>query len=405
MKCLKMLGLAAIIAAGLIAFLGASRASATTLCRNTPPAGTHCESGSDVAKGTELDFSIDPKASVILTDPFGGVIDTCTTSTVAGATGNTGTTTEPVAGAIGTLTFGTVATPCTRTVTVVAKGSLEVHHIAGTDNGTVTSSGTTVIIHNVPLFGECQYSTSATDIGTLTGTGTTGGAPTFDISATITSENGCPKGAWEGSYVYTGSTNFNVAAGSAPLPTGSALCRNTPPAGTHCESGSDVAKGTELDFSIDPKASVILTDPFGGVIDTCTTSTVAGATGNTGTTTEPVAGAIGTLTFGTVATPCTRTVTVVAKGSLEVHHIAGTDNGTVTSSGTTVIIHNVPLFGECQYSTSATDIGTLTGTGTTGGAPTFDISATITSENGCPKGAWEGSYVYTGSTNFNVAAG
>jgi hypothetical protein len=214
MKYLKMLGLAAIAALGLMAFLGAGTASATVLCETTV---SPCPAGWDVAAGTELDFSIEPGTSAVLTDPFGGTIDTCTTGTVKGTTTNTGSATTTVSGHNSVLTFGTVATPCSRTVTVVTAGSLEVHSVAGTDNGTVTSIGATVILHNVPLFGSCQYSTgTGTDLGTLTGTGTTGGAPTFDIgadgTASISSENGCPKGTWEGSYVYTGSTNFNVAA-------------------------------------------------------------------------------------------------------------------------------------------------------------------------------------------------
>jgi hypothetical protein len=42
MKYLKMLGLAAIAAMGLMAFLGASTASATVLCETTPASITRC---------------------------------------------------------------------------------------------------------------------------------------------------------------------------------------------------------------------------------------------------------------------------------------------------------------------------------------------------------------------------
>jgi hypothetical protein len=209
MKHVKMLGLAAVAAAALMAFLGAASASATVLCENTPAAGTDCSSL--VAKGTNLVFT--GEGSTTLTGPFGEVIATCTESTVEGPTSNVGSTTETVKGSITKLTFNNCGT---RTVTAnpATLGTLEVHHIAGSDNGTVTSNDTTVTITNTP-FGTCTFLTNNTDIGTMTGTSKTGGAPTFDISATIPHEssNFCPNGTWEGSYKYTGATNFNVAAG------------------------------------------------------------------------------------------------------------------------------------------------------------------------------------------------
>ena len=209
MKYIKMLGLAAIAAAALTAILGAGTASATVLCEVTPAPNTHCGSANHVKSGTELDFSLETGTSALLKGPFGETIATCTASTVKGKTTTTGSTTETVKGNVESLTF----TSCNRPVTVVSGGSLEVHHESGSDNGTVTSSGATVEIHNVPLFGTCKYITNNTDIGTLTGKSSAGGAPTFHIGATITSENGCPTGAWSGKYEYTGSTPFDVAAG------------------------------------------------------------------------------------------------------------------------------------------------------------------------------------------------
>jgi hypothetical protein len=187
--------------------------------------------------------------------------------------------------------------------------------------------------------------------------------------------------------------------GAAP---GAVLCEETPASGTDCAGPSVVAKGTNLVFSAE--GSTALTGPFGEIIATCTESTVEGGIANAGSTTESVSGNISKLTF----TNCgTRTVTANSStlGTLTVSHIAGTDNGTVRSSDTTVTITNTP-FGTCRYLTANTDIGTLTGTAKTSGAPTFDISATIPAETEfCPNGTWEGSYKYTGGTNFYVAMG
>jgi hypothetical protein len=213
MKYLKMLGLAAIAAMGVMAFLGASSASATVLCEVTPAAGTDCPAASVVAAGTSLDFSVEAGHPALLTGPFGEVVDSCANGTVKGPTTNTGSTTETVKGTIESLTWEN----CTHPTSTKANGSLEIHWISGTDNGTVTSTGSTVEIKEVeiPFIGKvnCQYSTNATDIGTLTGRTATGGDPTFDIQASLSSENGCPKGTWEGSYVYTGTTTFDVANG------------------------------------------------------------------------------------------------------------------------------------------------------------------------------------------------
>jgi hypothetical protein len=216
MKYLKMLGLAAVAAMAVMAFIGAASASATVLCENTPAAGTDCNN--PVKINTSIDFSVENGTSAILTGPFGEIIDTCTGSTAKGPVTDPGSTTTTVKGSLeaaagGALTF----TGCTKTTTVITGGTIEVHHITGTDNGTVTSSGATVIIHNT-LFGECAYKTSNTDIGTITGRTSTGAQPTFDIKGTIPAEKSnsgvtCPNGVWEGSYEYTNTTLFDVAAG------------------------------------------------------------------------------------------------------------------------------------------------------------------------------------------------
>jgi hypothetical protein len=207
MNHLKMLGLAAVAATGLMAFLGTGTASATVLCETNVSSG--CTSAWDVTNGTTLLFT--GEGSTTVTGPFGEVIDTCTGGTTEGNTSSTGSSTTTVTRNSTKVEF----TGCTKTTTVVSGGSLEIHNVSGTKNGTVTSSGLTFIVHNTPL-GACQFETRSTDMGTLTGKDNTAtGKPTLDQgadnAAMIPSENCHITGIMEGSYEYTGTTPFNVA--------------------------------------------------------------------------------------------------------------------------------------------------------------------------------------------------
>jgi hypothetical protein len=196
----KMLVLAMIAAAAFTAVIGVGTASATTLCENNQT--TSC--ASHVALGTKLKFSAED--SIKLSGPFNLIIDTCTSSRVQGTTTGTGgiegvAVTGQIEEAGEGDVPGLVFEGCVRPTTVKTGGTLSVQHIAGTDNGTVTSNGATITIESIPGFGTCSYVTTATDIGTLTGNLV---APTFDISATIPSETaGCPNGTWSGHYIYT----------------------------------------------------------------------------------------------------------------------------------------------------------------------------------------------------------
>jgi hypothetical protein len=97
-------------------------------------------------------------------------------------------------------------TGCTNAwvATVISAGSLEVHGILGTKNGTVTWSGGNL---KFTRFGvNCVYKTEATDIGTLTASEATGATATIDISAKLPTGSGssglCGSGAasFKGSY-------------------------------------------------------------------------------------------------------------------------------------------------------------------------------------------------------------
>jgi hypothetical protein len=198
MKYLKMIGLAA-LAAALMAMVVAGSASATTL---TGAGGTLLGSGTAIASEAE--------GTTVLHPPFGDI--ECNKSTVNGKTTTAGGSTTTVSGNIEALTF----TECNATVTVLTKGTLEIHtqNSTANNNGTLTSSGTEV---TVEFFGtHCIFKTSGTDIGTLTGSGTTGGNATFDIAATIPRTGGrsgafCGSTAqWTGNYKITNPSVLNV---------------------------------------------------------------------------------------------------------------------------------------------------------------------------------------------------
>jgi hypothetical protein len=201
MKYLKILGLAAVAAMALMAF-GAGTASAVKLCKNnlsTTSCSEHYPIGT-VVEGTLT-------GSAILETTGGSTLDTCTGSTVSGKTTNTAATGEPVKGNIETLTW----TGCTFPTATVTKGSLTIHTITGTDNGTLTASGTEVTI-NTGFFGACTYGAgAATDLGTVVG----GNPAKITINAIVPltkNESGlCPAEArWTASYTITKPTPLYV---------------------------------------------------------------------------------------------------------------------------------------------------------------------------------------------------
>jgi hypothetical protein len=192
MKYIKMLGLAAVAAAALMAFVGASTASATQLTG----AG-----GAVLGVGTEI--KAENEGKVVLDPPFGAI--ECSKSSVAGKVTNAGSSSTTVSGGIETLTF----TECNATVTVLKKGTLEIHTqgASNNNNGTLTSNGAEVTVQFVGT--HCIFTTSNTDLGTVTGSGNTKSNATLDISATIPRTGGSSgifcgsTAAWTGAYKVT----------------------------------------------------------------------------------------------------------------------------------------------------------------------------------------------------------
>ncbi len=93
---------------------------------------------------------------------------------------------EPTTVPLSSLSF----TSCTNSwhVTVTSPGTLEIHGVSNSKNGTVTWSGAK--IQATRFFLPCNYTVSATDIGTLTGSKTTGGTATIDLSGSLLTDSG-----------------------------------------------------------------------------------------------------------------------------------------------------------------------------------------------------------------------
>lgn len=207
MKYVKMLGLAAVAAAALMAFVGGSTASATVLCKNntstlacTEPYGT----------GTEITSHLVEKTKATLVTAFKTV--ECSKSTVNGKVENAGGSAATVGGKISALTFE----ECNCEVKVLKNGSLEIHSIASTDNGTATGNGSEVTVQcNGTLFGNvhCIYTTENTDLGTLVG-----GAPAklevkeAEIPRLKTDSLCSEKAKWTANYEVTTPNPLYVAA-------------------------------------------------------------------------------------------------------------------------------------------------------------------------------------------------
>jgi hypothetical protein len=178
MKYVKMLGLLAVAAAALMAFAGTASATTVTSPEGTLYTGTiHAESSNSKLHGSFITVE-------------------CSGSTVHGKSLTHGST-ATAEGAINELTFS----GCNYPVTVKNAGTL-IAHATSKGNGTLTSTGAEITIHtNV---GECVFTTSATDIGTLTG----GTGAKLDIDSSSIPRTGgsffCgSSGEWTGNYTVT----------------------------------------------------------------------------------------------------------------------------------------------------------------------------------------------------------
>jgi hypothetical protein len=195
MKYLKILSLAAVAAMALMAFAGSASATVLRNGSGILPAGTKISSslsGSSILKsGTTT-------------------LNTCTGGKFSGEITNAGSSTTTVSGPNTTIDFEN----CVSTVDTEKLGTLEIHSISGTTNGTLTASG--VVIGNTIFGTNCLYeSGTGKDLGTLTGS-TTGNA-TIGINITVNEaepkKSICPDTAtWEATFKVTSPSPLWVEA-------------------------------------------------------------------------------------------------------------------------------------------------------------------------------------------------
>ena len=195
MKYVKTFGLAAMAAMALMAFI-ASSASATALYSNTTKQGAGTEINATLTGGTATLETLE-----------GTVLDTCKGGGVAGKTNNAGGAGVSVTGTIESLTWS----ECTKTTDTLNPGSLEIHWISGTKNGTLTAIDAEVTINTI--FGSCVYgSAKALNLGTVVGS-TTGNA-TMEINTKVPKISGnfaCPaESRWTASYTVTTPSPLHV---------------------------------------------------------------------------------------------------------------------------------------------------------------------------------------------------
>lgn len=216
MKCVKILGLTAVAAAALMAFVGASGASATVLCKTVPagtPTGTTCPSGWALQAGDRIHATLAAGSDGTLTthEEFKPNI-TCKKTTIEVEITAEGSVTATAQGNVTALTIEECGESEVKTLT---KGTAEIHWIEGTHNGTLTGSGTQITSSTPSIFGSihCIYATNATDLGTLTG-GTTASMRAESVAIPkLATSSLCPSApTWDATYTITSPDTLTVAA-------------------------------------------------------------------------------------------------------------------------------------------------------------------------------------------------
>jgi hypothetical protein len=205
MKHLKLAGLLLVAVMAVIGIGGAGTASATVLCKATE---TPCSELNVIKKGAEVHADLEGRSVFNLT--LGYIFESCTGGTLAATLSGQG-------GAAATVTVATAASSWTWTgcegggVSATQSGELEIHHIAGTDNGTLTGKG--FGFKFTSLGSECIYvPASPGHLGLVTG----GALPKIHINTVFieSKENlACtPDFVWKATYKITKPALFYVRA-------------------------------------------------------------------------------------------------------------------------------------------------------------------------------------------------
>ena len=178
-----MLVLAAVATAASVAMLAsAGSASATVLCKSTT---TPC--ASLYPTGTELKAQLKGGTKAKFQSMWTTI--ECNESTLNQTTQNNGSSTTTVETFVEVLSFSECSCPGANAhINVVTKGTVEIHHISGTDNGTLTGRDQYVTLKCTSLGTTCIFKTAetGTDLGTLVG----GENPVLAINASIPYKTG-----------------------------------------------------------------------------------------------------------------------------------------------------------------------------------------------------------------------
>ncbi len=209
MRYLKMLGLAAIAAAALMAFVGTGASSATVLCSTT---ASPCPEAQKWPNGTRLEFSLASGTSLLWTNGK-ETLETCKGSTFRTEITNKGSEASTVTSENQALTFS----QCTFPSGTTKLGGLEIHNIAGTSNGTITSVGEIGWTFNSILFGSCLYGWTN---GGVVGTITEGKPATIHLNTQIVKLPGSgaacpPNGELAGTYTLTEPSGTTLSVGAS----------------------------------------------------------------------------------------------------------------------------------------------------------------------------------------------
>lgn len=188
MKYLKILGLAIVAAAALMAIVGAATASATVLCDSaTNPCSEKWEAGA------QLEFKVKANTVGRWGPTNGETLVECGAGILKGNP-STGGASETVTVSINGESELNWNNGCGGGVVTktLEGGKLEIHSISESSNGTVTATG---FSFTTTFFGvSCVYSFAvATDLGTLTGSAT--GDAVLDINSVFSKKEGgflCP---------------------------------------------------------------------------------------------------------------------------------------------------------------------------------------------------------------------
>ena len=195
MKHLKILGLAAVAAAALMAFAGAGTATADELCSEAPT-GSMCPGTSHITTITASQVG-----TRALTTTGGAALVECTGGDIHITISSDGTGTSDVGGTVNSLGF----TGCNHTVTTIQPGTATASH--GANGGTTLSSSGGEVTTAI-LGVSCTYGTGAsTDLGEVN----TNGEISFSVGVTKTAGSGlCPATAtWDGVWQVTSVTHVH----------------------------------------------------------------------------------------------------------------------------------------------------------------------------------------------------